>query len=99
MDEIVSTIVANGLWAVLFCGLLVYELRDSRRRESRYTQIIGALTDRLETVNSVKADTAELLMAAETVKADTDEIKASLKRRSGGKKNVTAESVAPAATV
>ncbi len=96
MDEIVSAIVANGLWAVLFCGLLVYELRDSRRRESRYTQLIGALADRLETVNAVKSDTAELLIAAETVKADADEIKASLKRKSGGKKNVAAE---PAVTV
>ena len=35
MDEIISTVVANGIWAVLFCGLLVFELRDSRGREGR----------------------------------------------------------------
>ena len=90
MDEIVSTIVANGLWAVLFCGLLVYELRDSRRRESRYTQVISALTDRLETVNEVKADTSALLTATDAVKADTEEIRSALKKRNGGKKDAPA---------
>ena len=90
MDEIVSTIVANGLWAVLFCGLLVYELRDSRRRESRYTQVISALTDRLETVNEVKADTSALLTATDAVKADTEEIRSALKKRNGGKKDASA---------
>lgn len=86
MDEIVSTIVANGLWAVLFCGLLVYELRDSRKRESRYTQVIGSLTERLEVVNSIKTDTTDILGAIGSVKADTAEIKAALKKKSGGKK-------------
>lgn len=60
MDEIVSLVVANGLFAVLFCGLLVYELKDSRCREQRYTQTIRTLTERLETVNAIKSDTAEI---------------------------------------
>ena len=60
MDEIVSLVVANGVFAVLFCGLLVYELKDSRRREQRYTQTIKTLTERMETVNAIKSDTAEI---------------------------------------
>lgn len=60
MDEIVSLVVANGLFAVLFCGLLVYELKDSRCREQRYTQTIKSLTERLETVNAIKSDTADI---------------------------------------
>ena len=49
MDEIISTVVANGIWAVLFCGLLVFELRDSRGREGRYTGMIAELSERLAT--------------------------------------------------
>lgn len=60
MDEIVSLIVANGIFAVLFCGLLVYELKDSRSREERYEKIIGALNDRLKTVEEIKADVDEI---------------------------------------
>lgn len=67
MDEILSLIVANGLFAVLFCALLAYEIKDSRAREKRYTQTIRSLTERLGAVESVKADTTE-------IKADTDDI-------------------------
>lgn len=67
MDEIISLIVANGLWAVLFCTLLFYQLRDSRSRETKYTQTIRALSERLDVVTSVKADTTD-------IKADTTEL-------------------------
>ncbi|MCH5155021.1 MAG: hypothetical protein J1F69_00295 [Clostridiales bacterium] len=72
MDEIVSLVVANGIFAVLFCGLLVFELRDSRSREGRYEKIISSLNDRLKTVEDVKADT-------EQIKTDIDEIKTDVK--------------------
>lgn len=86
MEEIISLVVANGIFAVLFCGLLVYELRDSRSREDNYEKIISALGDRLKAVDGVKADTAE-------IKADVYEIKTDMKiLRSEGerKKRVTA---------
>ncbi len=67
MDEIISLIVANGLWAVLFCTLLFYQLRDSRSREAKYTQTIRALSERLDVVTAVKADTSD-------IKADTSEL-------------------------
>lgn len=72
MDEIVSLVVANGIFAVLFCGLLIFELRDSRNRESRYMHTINALNERLKTVDSVRTDTAE-------IKTDVDEIKTDAK--------------------
>lgn len=65
MDEIISLVVANGLWAVLFCGLLVYELRDSRRREGSYTRTIRSLSEKLGVAESVKEDT-------ESIRSDTD---------------------------
>lgn len=83
MDDIVSLIIAEGLWAALFCGLLVYELRDSRRRESRYCSTIKTLADRLGTVNEVKTDTTELISDAGAIKADTEAIRYSVGARSG----------------
>ena len=68
MDEIISLVVANGLFAVLFCGLLVYQLRDSRQRERKYTQTISELTDSLKSLSAVKTDTEAIL-------ADVREIK------------------------
>lgn len=86
MDEIISLVVANGIFAVLFCGLLVYELRDSRSREDNYEKIISALNDRLKTVDDVKADSAE-------IKADVGEIKTDVKIlcAGGGRKKHAAE--------
>ncbi|MDE6618106.1 MAG: hypothetical protein K2K13_03675 [Clostridiales bacterium] len=72
MEEIISLVVANGIFAVLFCGLLVYELRDSRNREDNYEKIIHALNERLGAVEDVKASTEE-------IKADVGEIKTDVK--------------------
>ncbi len=90
-EEMISTAVANGLWAVLFCVLLVYELRDSRKRESRYTLTISSLSDRLGAVNGIgKAVTAvgEELAAVRNVtdgvKTDTADIRADVKKLAGG---------------
>lgn len=89
MDEIISLVVANGLFAVLFCGLLVYELRDSRNRERRYDRTIRALTDKLDVIKSVKSDAvrirsdvADLAEDVAELAADVTEIKnASTPRR------------------
>ena len=75
MEEIITLAVAEGLWAVLFCGLLVYELRDGRTREQKYTQTIRTLADRLEAVDGVKADTTEIKADAKAVLVDTAVIK------------------------
>lgn len=89
-EEIISAAVANGLWAVLFCILLVYELRDSRKRESRYTLTISSLSDRLGAVNAVGsavtevcAEIAEVKTVADAVKTDTADIRADVKRLAG----------------
>lgn len=76
MNEIISLAVAEGLWAVLFCGLLVYQLRDNRRRESKYAQIIDALAEKLGTVDLVKTDTGEIRSKVSVIETDTEKIKA-----------------------
>lgn len=60
-EEIIKLAVGNGLWAVLFCALLFYELKDSRKREAKYVETISSLGKKLDVVNSVKEDTARLL--------------------------------------
>ncbi len=34
-ESVMETVVANGAWAVLFCLLLIFELKDSRKREEK----------------------------------------------------------------
>ncbi|MCH5162493.1 MAG: hypothetical protein J1G38_03270 [Clostridiales bacterium] len=81
MEQLISLVVANGLWAALFCILLAFEIRDSRRRESKYTATISSLSERLGTVNAVKSDTAEIKADAKTIMSDTAAI-----RKTGVKK-------------
>ena len=81
MEQIVSLVVANGLFAVLFCGLLVYELRDSRNRERKYTQTIRALTDRLDAVKTVKTDVEQV--KTDVLRSDVGEIKSATVPRRG----------------
>ncbi len=79
------------LWAVLFCVLLVYELRDSRKRESRYTLTISSLSDRLGAVNgigtavtAVGEELAAVRNVTDDVKTDTADIRADVKKLAGG---------------
>ena len=90
-EEMISTAVANGLWAVLFCVLLVYELRDSRKRESRYTLTISSLSDRLgagngigTAVTAVGEELAAVRDVTDAVKTDTADIRADVKKLAGG---------------
>lgn len=86
MEEIISLVVANGLWAVLFCGLLVYELRDSRTREKNYNNTIRALADRLKAVADVKAETSDIKTDTQNILGDTAEIKRAVVRGGRGGK-------------
>ena len=58
--EIFNLAISNGLFAVLFLGLLIYFLRDSSRREKRYQETILKLGNALEIVQSVKQDVEDI---------------------------------------
>ena len=94
MDEIISLVVANGIFAVLFCGLLIYELKDSRAREAGYVQTIRSLSDRLGMLSAVKTDTDEIKSAVDEIKTDTKTLcKGAVKRaavKGGGGECATA---------
>ncbi|MDE6604418.1 MAG: hypothetical protein K2K85_00150 [Clostridia bacterium] len=47
-DQILQLAIGDGLWALLFCVLLIYELKDSRVRETKYQNTISSLAKDLE---------------------------------------------------
>jgi hypothetical protein len=59
-EQIVNLAISNGLFAVLFLGLLIYQLRDSRSREQKYQSTIEKLGDSLEIVKQVKDDVEDI---------------------------------------
>ena len=68
-NEMLSTVVSNGIFAVLFVWLFFYQMRDSSKREEKYQQTIETLTNNLSTLEDVKQ---ELLDIKEYLK-DEDE--------------------------
>ena len=59
-EDIAMLAVGNGLWAVLSCALLSYLLKDSKKRECKYTEIIERLTERLEVVLEIRESVEDL---------------------------------------
>lgn len=55
-EEILKLAVSNGIWAVLFLGLLVYQLKDSAGREKKYQATIEKLNQHLDVVNELQND-------------------------------------------
>jgi hypothetical protein len=55
-EEIFKLALANGLWAVLFVVLLVYQLRDSASREKKYQQTICKLNEHLDIVEDIREE-------------------------------------------
>ena len=59
-EKIVDLAVTNGLWAVMFLGLLVYLLKDSRTREIKYQNTISSLNKSLNIVEDIKDDVCRI---------------------------------------
>ncbi len=58
--EIISIVVSNGVFAVLFVWLFWYQLKDSAKRETKYQQTIEQLTKHLEVLEDVKQDIRDI---------------------------------------
>lgn len=59
-NEVLSTAVSNGVFATLFVALLIYELKDSRKRETKYQSTIENLSGKLNTVDEIKQGVVEI---------------------------------------
>lgn len=55
-EQIFNLAISNGLFAVMFLGLFIYQLKDSKSRESKYQDTIAKLGDSLQVVKEVKQD-------------------------------------------
>ena len=53
-EEILKTALSNGLWAVLFCVLLMYQLCDVRTSEDKDRETINTLLKRVGTLESLE---------------------------------------------
>lgn len=52
-DKVFEVIAANGVWAVLFFFLLMYQLAENKRREEKYLKTIDSLSDKFELLQDV----------------------------------------------
>lgn len=59
-EDILNLAIQNGLWAVLFLGLLIYQLKDSRTREKKYQQTIENLNRHLDVVEEINENVQEI---------------------------------------
>lgn len=59
-EEIFNLALNNGLWAVLFLALLIYQLRDSKTREEKYQNTISELNQTLNKVNKIDENVSTL---------------------------------------
>ena len=59
-EEVMRIAVSNGIFAVLFCSLLIYELKITGKRESKYQSVIEGLTRSLSALKQVQSDVKDL---------------------------------------
>jgi len=59
-ESILSIALDTGFIATLFTGLLVYVLRDTKRRECKYCEIIEELHENLHVVREIREDVADI---------------------------------------
>lgn len=74
-EQIFNLAISNGLFAVLFLGLFIYQLKDSRSREQKYQATIEKLGNSLEIVKHVKEDVEEIKLKLSTSKITTKKVK------------------------
>ena len=74
-EQIFNLAISNGLFAVLFLGLFIYQLKDSRCREQKYQSTIEKLGNSLEIVRHVKEDVEEIKMTLSSAKISAKKVK------------------------
>ena len=73
-DQIVEYMAANGVWALLFLGLLVYQLKDSKKREEKYTATITSRTEGLNALEGIKQDIKNIIQTIDSTISVTQSV-------------------------
>ncbi len=69
-EETIKIAVSNGIFAVLFCSLLVYDLKISGKREAKYQKIIQSLSQSLTALKTVEAELDDCEKLLEEINGD-----------------------------
>ncbi|MBQ8444630.1 MAG: bacteriocin [Clostridia bacterium] len=59
-NELIGSVVSNGIFAMLFVFLLFYQLKDSQKREQAYRNTINELSTHLIIIEQVREELADL---------------------------------------
>lgn len=55
-EQIWETAINSGLWAMLFVGLFITQMKDSKAREEKYQALVDNLADKLKIVEEIRED-------------------------------------------
>ncbi len=80
-EQIINLAISNGLFAVLFLGLLIYQLKDSRTREQKYQSTIEKLGNSLEIVKLIKEDVEDIKKELNSKKIKINKTKENLNEK------------------
>lgn len=73
-QEIISVIISNSIFAILFVYLFYYQLRDSKRREEKYQKTIEQLSEHLGVIEQIKEDVEYLKDVVTPKRRKKDEV-------------------------
>lgn len=59
-QSLLELALTNGIWSALFVGLLIYQLKDSSKREKKYQDTIQKLNNHLDAVQDIKEEIKEI---------------------------------------
>ena len=59
-EQIWETALNSGLWAMLFVGLFITQMKDSKAREEKYQALVDSLAEKLKLVEEIKLDINEI---------------------------------------
>ncbi len=59
-EQIWETALNSGLWAMLFVGLFITQMKDSKAREEKYQALVDSLAEKLKIVEEIKLDIDEI---------------------------------------
>lgn len=75
-QEIISVIISNGIFAILFVYLFYYQLKDSKRREEKYQKTIEQLSQHIGVIEQIKEDVEYLKDVVTPKRRNKDEVQA-----------------------
>ncbi|MBQ3213879.1 MAG: hypothetical protein IJB10_02595 [Clostridia bacterium] len=67
-QSLLELALTNGIWSALFVGLLIYQLKDSSKREKKYQDTIQKLNSHLDAVQDIKEEIKEIRSVVLTTK-------------------------------